>query len=555
VVEIRNRIAAAVGDAGDAAAVRIATLDSHAWALQSGFSSDAALGTGFDDNIERTLQRVRDDEEMLDYLRRVRHLIVDEAQDIVGVRADLTLAIVDALDDDCGVTVFADEAQAIYGFTEESDQPVSISSTLPDRLRSRGFQEISLQRVHRTSRTGLKSIFTSVRAQVIRHNGRANTRRQRIDHEIRRLADEDAGGLRELRIDSIPDGALVLMRNRAEVLFVSSLLAETPHRLRMSGLPSCIRPWIGALLWDHVDVRLTQSEFEKIYPGRTIDHGIAAPPPDAAWRMLIEVAGETQRSVDLRGLREVLSRPAPPMLFCTPEFGEHGPVLGTIHASKGREADEVLLYLPPIDQERDEGQDVDEEIRVMFVGATRVREYLRVGTGADFRAGNVDGRCWRWLNKIGAGGDVRKRVQIEVGRSDDLDAAGLVGRRAFPAPADAEATQLRWLQSPIAQSLHARSDRALDWEFVVEDKARQRVALLSRKFKWDLLEMARQCDRFPPPGFVPHLRSNGARTLVARPDDPQLEMLHEPWRSSGFLLAPLLIGFSPASFRGSSGGH
>jgi hypothetical protein len=549
VVEMRNRIALALDNPAEAASVRIATLDSHAWALQSGFSSDVQLA-GFNDNIERTLEKIEEDEDLRDYLGRVRHLVIDEAQDIVGVRADLMISMIGALDGECGVTVFADEAQAIYGFTEEPSAPGPSGPTLPDRLRALGFQEIALTRVHRTSRATLKTIFTNVRSQVLRRNGSATARRRRVDHEIRRLADEDAGALRDLKLAPLPESALVLMRNRAEVLLTSSMQSDTPHRLRMSGLPSSVHPWIGALLWDHVDPRLTRTVFDNTWEERLSAGAPGGTTADHAWQMLTEVAGETSRSVDVRQLRTVLGRSSPPMLFCAPEFGGQGPILGTIHASKGREADEVLLYLPSIDPDGEEQQDADEEIRVMFVGATRVREYLRVGTGGSIHAQHAEGRCWRWLKPKRVGGHVRKRVQIEVGRSGDLDCAGLVGRRAFSVQADAEASQKRWLSSAVCTDLHARSEADLDWDYVLEGQANQRLGLLSARFKAGLREIARQCERFPPPGFLPHLRSVGSRTVAVRPDDPQLELLHEPWRSSGFLLAPLLTGFSAATFPG-----
>lgn len=550
VVEIRNRIAAALGEPADAASVRIATLDSHAWALQSGFSSDARLGGGFDDNIGMTLQKIEGDEDLRDYLGRARHLVVDEAQDIVGIRADLMISMIAALDPECGVTVFADEAQAIYGFTEEAADHGTSGPSLPDRLRAQAFREISMTRVHRTSREGLKTIFTNVRSQVLRRTGSPTARRRRVDHEIRRLADEDAGAFRDLRLAPLAAGALVLMRNRVEVLLTSGLQAAIPHRLRMSGLPSTVRPWLATLLWDHTEPRLTRAHFESAWHERLANVGEGDPQADQAWGMLMEVAGETPRTIDLLQLRQVLGRSSPPMLFCAAEFGEHGPIIGTIHASKGREADEVLLYLPKVDADDEGSQDADEETRVMFVGATRAREYLRVGTAGSVRAGHAHDRCWRWIQPKRVAGQVRRRVQIEVGRAGDLDVAGLVGRRAFSSQAEALAAQQLWRESPVAGDLSARSESALDWDYVLENREGERLALFSPRFKSDLREVARQCDRFPPPGFLPHLRSVGARTIAVRPDDPQLEQLHEPWRSSGFLLAPLLTGFSAASFLG-----
>ena len=67
------------------------------------------------------LNLVRQDENVAEYLGSVEHLVVDEAQDIVGIRSDLVVEIVRKLPSSCGVTVFADEAQAIYGFADDRE--------------------------------------------------------------------------------------------------------------------------------------------------------------------------------------------------------------------------------------------------------------------------------------------------------------------------------------------------------------------------------------------------------------------------------------------------
>ena len=151
--EIRTRLATLLDDAGTAASVRIATLDSVAWTVHSGFSKDATLTGSYDDNIAETLAKMRDNPDVRDEFGKLRHVIIDEAQDIVGVRAELVLSIVDALTEDCGVTVFADQAQSIYGFSEDNnDEKPTIQ--LLEELEDRDFRCVGLDEVHRTDFTG-----------------------------------------------------------------------------------------------------------------------------------------------------------------------------------------------------------------------------------------------------------------------------------------------------------------------------------------------------------------------------------------------------------------
>jgi hypothetical protein len=552
VVEIRTRIAVALDSPADAASVCVATLDSQSWALQSGFSSGARLTGSFDQSIETTLTLIEDDEDLRDYLgSKIRHLVVDEGQDIVGSRAKLTLAIIRALGEDCGVTVFADEAQAIHGFGEEGGRQRPVGPPLLKQLEGERFGHAALTTVHRTSRINLRTLLVDVRRKVLSHQESPGARRKVIEADIRRCADEDAGSVHDLQLEDVPDNALILARRRVDILLLSSMQAAVPHRLRMSGLPVCLQPWPAVLFWDYTGTRLTRTHFEQLWVERSVSQQPGSPDCESAWRLLVELAGETSATVGMDRLREALARANPPMLFCTPEFGHHGPILGTIHASKGREADDVTLYLPRPD-ERPKGPDAkndpEEEIRVLFVGATRARQYLRVGSASAVRATSTGHRVWRWIQPTGSGPDRRRRIQVEIGSSGDVMAEGLVGQRAFAAQDDALAAQALWLNSPIQKELHARSEARLDWDWVLESAAGTRLGVLAPKFASDVQQIASEMGYWPPPRWFPYLRSIGARSVVIRPDDPQLETLHEPWRISGFLSAPLLTGFSTGSF-------
>ena len=104
--------------------------------------------------------------EFRDSLAAIEHLVVDEAQDVVGPRADLLSEIIAQLPPRTGVTVLTDDAQAIYGFTDE--EPVADDvppDNLPSRIRAGrpgGFRLIDLEVIHRTDRAGLLSLSATL---------------------------------------------------------------------------------------------------------------------------------------------------------------------------------------------------------------------------------------------------------------------------------------------------------------------------------------------------------------------------------------------------------
>lgn len=535
--EIRNRLESYLDDPSDAAAVKIATLDSHAWSIQSGFSSTAKLTGSHNDNIRSTLAQVLEDEDVREYLGRVRHLVVDEAQDITGERANLVLAMIDTIDEDCGVTVFCDRAQAIYGFTEDSSGNGD-GEIFVDELEQRQFEQHELRKVHRTSDPALLKIFTDVRRQVLDKRLSTTRKAELVSSGIRELAANQSGKSWELDMAGVPQNSLVLARQRADVLAISGKNSTVPHRIRMSGLPPRILPSFAQLFWDFTGRRISSEDFSLLWRDRIV----AETSPltmERAWQLMIEAAGVTHQLVDLHRLRELLGRSSPPVLFTSPEYGDDGPVVGTIHASKGREGDNVYLFLPP----RDEDADEEEETRVIYVGATRARLHLSVGDAPGRQSGNVDGRAWKRLQA--------DKLLIEIGRDGDIDAEGLVGVSAF-SEKEAHVAQSFIAANPIAQDFFASAKKELQWNMELLTGDKQRIAILADGLKRDLREIASTTNRWPQPGYIAHIRSIGLRTLVVRPDDPVLDRLNGPWRSSGFMLAPMLVGFGWSKLKGRS---
>jgi hypothetical protein len=85
------------------------------------------------------------------------------------------------------------------------------------------------------------------------------------------------------------------------------------------------------------------------------------------------------------------------------------------------------------------------------------------------------------------------------------------------------------------------------------------LGFLSTELNDDLFKIARIVDEVAhlgkklPPSTLNYLRTYGVRTLVLAPDDPVRELLHSPWRESGVIAAPMLLGYPFSYFRFRSG--
>jgi len=548
VAEIRARLYSYLGES--AFAVKVATIDSQAWAIHSGFDASATLTGTYEQNIEQVTDLIHSDPDVQEYIEGIEHLIVDEAQDFVGNRASLVEALVRALDPNAGVTIFADEAQAIYGFAERLSSG-SVGEPLLKRLSNEdnhGFKNLCLGTVHRTQSSGLLRIFTEVRKLLTTTTETdgvfARTRAGVSEH-----ADRNDLTHAGLDLDSLPPSSLVLFRRRAEALELSQF-SPVPHSLRLQGYGSNMPPWIAVCFQDYLQSHIDKQGFTERWLERVEDR--CAPEYDVAdaWERLVRAGGAPDGSLDLKRLRVRLGTFHPPVELTNQDYGLAGPIIGTIHASKGREADNVFLFMPDPDEFNDSEAE-REEARVLFVGSTRARRSLRVGKGKKWTGGDIDtGRLYRQVwNKE------KSVAMIEIGRPEDVSALTLVGKSVMP-EASASSAQSWFAEhaGTLVGTLNIASAAENDWNYkLFEPTTDLSLGWLSPRFRDDMWSIGKVLSSgksfgLRPPSRVAYIKAHGSRTIVLGPDDPVADKLHQPWSRTGFLLAPRLASFTRATF-------
>lgn len=557
--ELRSRIASYLPGPDLSAALRIATIDAHAWAIHTGFDGQATLSGSFDDNIQRVINLIRNHEGAFNYLESVQHLVIDEAQDVVGPRCELVLEFINALSLSAGVSVFADEAQAIYGFAEDRRESV-VDGTLPEKIREflgEDFEECVLEQVHRTHDKALLQVFRDGRKVVRNKNLEGNAKLLGVrdlilksNHGLLGPYWEDVKSLQADKSD-----VLLLFRRRGEALAASGNMGSAPHRLRMSGLPSCVHGWISVMLWDWVKPDLDRDEFERLWSER-LGPPLATRAWDA-WGILVKAFGKSSSRVSITRLVARLASGSPPHELTLPEFGTQGPIFSTIHGSKGREAGEVRLYLGKSGDGDEE--DHNEEARIVFVGATRAKSKLHVGSvQSKSMARRLEPSGRAFTPYPFSKGSKSARAAVEVGHVRDIDAVGLVGALLYPTQDAALAAQARVmaLKSGMGGAHAHGTDAAHDWRFrLTQEQDKDELCFLSPSVGYDMFAIAKFVDQLVqlgktrPPRHLGHLRTFGVRTLAVAPGDPIRELLHAPWRDSGLIAAPMVIGFSMAYFR------
>nr|WP_237212504.1 ATP-binding domain-containing protein [Ruegeria lacuscaerulensis] len=244
-------------------------------------------------------------------------------------------------------------------------------------------------------------------------------------------------------------------------------------------------------------------------------------------------------------LRRRLSQKRPPIDLTTQEYGLFGPIVGTIHASKGREAQNVVLLLPT-GAEFENAEEEAEETRVLFVGATRAKTSLMVGEGTVSRSASLSsGRAYGWTRN--------GKTMLEIGRDGDIAPRGLVGSNELSASEAAKAQNFLAGVSDVVTTYSLQVDPELDWRYrIVADSGETCAGAMERSVGydlWDLLKKRNQGNSHRPPGRLSYVRGHGCSTMVLAPDDSEASTLHEPWASSGFLLTPRIAAYPSFYFK------
>jgi len=541
VAELRDRISKYLKNPQRVFGIKIATIDSHAWSVNIGFQNDHVLYTNFEQGIIDVIGLFKSNEGLLEYISRVSHLFVDEAQDIVGDRVKLLLEFVYSIPKEAGITIFSDQAQAIYGFAQK-DINSNIEGTLPENIDKffKNFEHLELAEIHRTKDQKLMNLFLKGR-KIVRQNGVKNLRD--IEKLIRSNNHGIAPSENKLLEENVPisSDSFFIYRTRAEALHTVNILKnKTPYRLRMNGMPNIIHSWIGKIFWDFLENEITYDDFSKIWTERISSNNSEL--LNYSWKMLNEYFGVSESRVDVKYMNRRLSSNSPPMDFCTPEFGNSGPIVATIHTSKGREAEDVYLYFPNSGIGGQYIKNQEEEARVYYVGATRAKSHLYVGNSSK-NIGRTIKYSSRAFQEYGTKLDY---VHFEIGRKEDILPDGIAGKDYFINSDDVLKAQKK-IESldngfNIAYCENKSIGRKETFAVYIENNG-EPLIYLSDHIKADIKKLKKELTLRKNGSLLKNLRILGCRTVAVSEEFRNTFKLHSPWAESGFMLAPMLTGF------------
>jgi len=342
--------------------VDVRTFDSHATSLLLlEENAEELLVAGFDERIKRVTQRLQENRlsEAQERLGQVRYLVIDEVQDLTGVRAAFCLALIAHLSADAGILLLGDPLQAIYDFNADSWTAKESLGALR-RCLAPHLQTASLSQYYRFQDRALERLAENLRTAV--------------EHE------EDGVRFVSTLTQSIPKASLDELAEAASTTRVAVLTRTNLEAFQLAEwargrqIPTIVRArqpywpaWMARLVFGVKGDYISLAQLHALWSRRLQDPiaGVSALDAEHLW----QEAGLIRRgSLDLRALGEYLRSHVP-----KPAVDGTGLVVTTIHQSKGLEYDSVALLAPA--RHANLGGQAD-ELRVLYVAATRATRRL-----------------------------------------------------------------------------------------------------------------------------------------------------------------------------------
>ncbi len=410
VAELRRRITRLDGDARYVGAT---TFDAFATRILAAAGLGGSLpGMDHESRIRRAVDLLSEREAPYE-IELVRHILIDEIQDLVGSRAELVMTLLERAE--AGFTLFGDPAQAIYGHREGASA-AELSAWVHHRF-ARDLVTLHLTHDHRAI-TPQARMVSDV---GMRLRGPAPDQAA-VSHELRTiflgLPTVGLTAAKRMLTRNAEKTNALLTRTNGEALVMSGALfdAGVPHRYQRAGEDKAAPPWIGALT-----ARLSHTHATRAMLGTGLDHAAAAMSvdPDTLYGFLRMLGPGRSGAVDLRRLAERIREQDLPEDFNT--VIPSPVVVSTIHRAKGLEFDRVLVTDPRDDEVGDPG----EENRILYVALSRARREIFHVSHPDTTGLRRDPASRRWVRR-GFGPLRWKLLEIEVAGRDthSLDPAG-----------------------------------------------------------------------------------------------------------------------------------
>lgn len=340
--------------------------------LPSGFSLE---NSGYDDRIVAATKAIT---QFTDMLVEYSHLIIDEVQDLVGLRAQMVLAILKNLPETCGFTLLGDSCQSLYDYLAVNDSSIMDSGSFYKTLFATYNNAHYFTLTHNYRQGDELGKFTiPYRGAILQGNADDRIREAKNIISTLNISNLDLKNIDFSSLDKLTKRGTVgiLTRTNGQALQISSWFRSQgiTHVIEKPLSSQELAPWIARVLFRCQTDVINRNEFVSIFTDIYSDAGDVA---DNYWNALISTqADQFKRYYDIEDiLKGLLQNAKNPILFKEPDKAESNITISNIHRAKGREFDSVLVLDEILEEMAKEDNDDILEHKVCYVALTRAKK-------------------------------------------------------------------------------------------------------------------------------------------------------------------------------------
>ncbi len=365
VTAVRTRL-----DMRDVGAANVRTFDSFASVLL--LDADIPLEGSFEARIRLATRLLKEADAAPHDVELVRHVVIDEVQDLVGDRADFVVAILKWLDEDAGITALGDPLQGVYDFQlDDSLSKTSSADVFTELTGTFGCETVGLGRNYRARGKFPKQVV--VLGDALREIDDGDSAEDLLIDLVLELPYR--GEIEEWFDLVTPDKgkkSAVLCTSNADVLRVSRYLNErgVAHAVRRQAQDFGAAKWIAGALGPLPGPKERRSEVEA-----ALERLLAKQDAEQRWMELKAAEGRTSEydALNLLRVASLVKARALPLPLTEPDLSSV--IVSTIHRAKGLEFDSVYVVDPtwvPNDEDR------WTRVRREYVALSRARDEIFV---------------------------------------------------------------------------------------------------------------------------------------------------------------------------------
>jgi hypothetical protein len=353
-------------------------------------------------------------------IEQCTHLVVDEVQDLVGMRAQFVQQLIVSIPNNAGYTLLGDACQSIYDYQIKNGDVDSIKfyswlfkSQCNVKFWSFGINYRQVSELEILGNNYREAILT----------GDNNDRKLATNSIFENIEELSNINLKNVDMDEIysfvGDEKLgILTRTNGQALKISTWFRNSgiPHSVQKRLTDYSLNVWIANIFREYENETIDKEMFMNLYLEKG-DFGIE---PDGIWNAIEKTQYEAKNKYYIRDILFGILNNAKTREFYSLS-GDAQITISNIHRSKGREFENVILLNDSLFVEKAEQKDLLEH-KVTYVAVTRAKKKIyRTSITNQFIRTDKNGERRAFATGYNKVKKKPNLSHIEIGRAYDID--------------------------------------------------------------------------------------------------------------------------------------